>query len=92
MCVCARARLSHLVGGQHGQGFDYSGQGDLGLFGHVGGAGHVVGCTADEPRAGIALVFHLEVGGDKGRSLTFDPRGERLTALVGPVVLNHLDL
>lgn len=37
----------YLIWRQRGQGFNDSSQGNLGLFGHVGIAGHVVGCTTD---------------------------------------------
>lgn len=41
---------------------------------------------------GLTLIFDLEVGGDEGRGLPSDPSGEGLSAFVGLVVFNHLDL
>lgn len=46
--------VTHLVRRQRGEGFDDGSQGHLRLLGHVGGARHVVGGAADEPRAGVS--------------------------------------
>lgn len=56
-----RRSSAHLVWRQPAQGLDDGGQGHLGLLGHVGRAGHVVGRAADEAGAGVTCTQQVAV-------------------------------